>query len=150
MLIVFAEEPEEEQEEIEPIKPIIRHEGTKVYQRKVPIERKVPEIMQESIRMSSLEEPTQLQDSNTLRVRDLSPKTLNSLQTKKVVDMKMGNKVVKVQKYIITKEEMKSMAKQGNKFSDFVLGLKLTKIIHTIILWDIFQVSLKSRMAKLF
>lgn len=30
--------------------------------------------------------------------------------------MKMGNKVVKVQKYIITKEEMKQMAKQGKIF----------------------------------
>lgn len=102
-------------EEIEPIKPIIRQEGTKVYQRKAPIERKVPEIIKDCARLSSLEDPpsNQLQDSSTLRVRDLSPKTLDSLQTKKVVDMKMGNKVVKVQKFIITKEEMKAMAKQG-------------------------------------
>lgn len=99
-------------EEIEPIKPIVRHEGTKVYQRKA-VERKKPEILPDPIRMSSLEEPSQLQDTSTVRVRDLSPKTLSALQTKKVVDMKMGNKVVKVQKFIITKEEMKAMAKQG-------------------------------------
>lgn len=113
-LLIFAEEPEEtSREEIEPIKPIVRHEGTKVYYRKPPTERKIPEILPEPIRMSSLEEPPQLQDRSTLRVRDLSPKTLSSLQTKKVVDMKMGNKMVKVQKFIITKEEMKAMAKQG-------------------------------------
>lgn len=111
---IYLEESEEMQkEEIEPIKPIVRHEGTKVYQRKAPIERKLPEITQEAIRLSSLDEPTQIQDSSTLRVRDLSPKTLNSLQMKKVTDVKMGNKVVKVQKFIVTKEEMKAMAKQG-------------------------------------
>lgn len=94
--MLFLEELEETPpEEIEPIKPIIRHEGTKVYQRKAPVERKIPEILPEPIRLSSLEEPPELQDSNMLRLRDLSPKTLSSLQTKKIVDMKMGNKVVK-------------------------------------------------------
>lgn len=101
---------------MEPIKPIVRQEGTKVYQRKAPIERKLPEMLPDSIRLSSLDEPTQIQDTNTVRMRDLSPRTLNSLQSKKVVDMKMGNKVVKVQKFIVTKEEMKTMAKQGTFF----------------------------------
>lgn len=72
-----------------------------------------------------MEEPAQIQDSNTLRVRDLSPNTLSSLQTKKVVDMKMGNKVVKVQKFIITKEEMKAMAKQG-KYKNIPHGINTT------------------------
>lgn len=81
-------------------------------------------MLPDSIRLSSLNEPTQLQDSSTLRLRDLSPKTLSTLQTKKAVDMKMGNKIVKVQKYIITKEEMKQMAKQG-KYSFFLLKLNI-------------------------
>lgn len=114
MLSLVEDLEETSPEEIEPIKPIIRHEGTKVYQRKPPVGRKIPGTLPEPIRLSSLEEPPQLQDSNMLRLRDLSPKTLSSIQTKKIVDMKMGNKVVKVQKYIITKEEMKQMAKQGN------------------------------------
>lgn len=111
--IFLIEEPQETpKEDIEPIKPIVRQEGTKVYQRKAPVERKIPEILPEAIKPVS-EEPPQVQDTSTVRVRDLSPTTLSSLQTKKVVDMKMGNKIVKVQKFIITKEEMKAMAKQG-------------------------------------
>ncbi|KAJ8977991.1 hypothetical protein NQ317_004536 [Molorchus minor] len=106
-----AETPQEDQpqeppeESIEPIKPIVRQEGTRVYQRKAPISRKLPTIVQNPKNVAPLEHLTQLEQ--------LTPETINTMPTKNAVDMKLGDKVVRVKKFIVTKEEMKAMAKQG-------------------------------------
>ncbi|XP_050517320.1 zinc finger protein 271-like [Diabrotica virgifera virgifera] len=102
-----GEEEEEEVEEvpIEPLKPIIRQEGTKVYQRKNIHTRTLPEI-----RMTpSLADPN---PKPTAALQDIAtPDTsTHSLGNKTV---KMGDKLVKVQKFILTTDEMKAMAKQG-------------------------------------
>nr|XP_023013462.1 zinc finger protein 84-like [Leptinotarsa decemlineata] len=105
-------EPEEEPVQ-EVIKPIIRQEGTKVYQRK-PTEKKAPAL--NDIRLSSLKETTQV-PLPEVRIEttygNLSPQMISNLQNKKVSNMKVGEKTVRVQKFIVTKEEMKEMAKQG-------------------------------------
>lgn len=97
---------------MEPIKPIIRQEGTKVYQRKAPIERKIPEFVQESpIRLSSLQHSTDTPKKDVTSNAKIVHSQL--MDAKKFVNMKMGDRTVKVQKFIITKQEMKEMAKQG-------------------------------------
>lgn len=50
--------------------------------------------------------------------------------------MKMGNKVVKVQKYIITKEEMKAMAKQGKDFNMSFYFCLVTLILNIFLIFD--------------
>lgn len=105
---VLDDREEVPKEEImEPIKPIVRQEGTKVYQRKIPLGRKASEPAQErqecqetSIRLSSLQNSTQRKVSVAN-----ATKTLNAQIAQKTVR--------RVQKFIITKDEMKNMAKQG-------------------------------------
>ncbi|XP_018569397.1 zinc finger protein 235-like [Anoplophora glabripennis] len=100
----------EEEQELEPIKPIVRQEGTKVYKRKAPLQRKVPQIVREPLKLAPLEQinqaETQIENVNL-------SSDIGSLPSKKFVNMKVGDKVVRVQKFIVTKEEMKAMAKQG-------------------------------------
>ncbi|CAH1171139.1 unnamed protein product [Phaedon cochleariae] len=85
----------------QPLKPIVRQEGTKMYQGRATERR--PHIVNEeiSVRQSSLtipETPIEIDAATTLQ---------------STVNRKIGDKVVKVQKFILTKDEMKAMAKQG-------------------------------------
>ncbi|KAJ8927764.1 hypothetical protein NQ314_019768 [Rhamnusium bicolor] len=100
-------------EPLEPIKPIVRQEGTKVYTRKAPVEKKVPKIIQEPVKVAPLEQITQQPQAQIDNVEGLSSQAINALPNKKYVNMKLGDKMVRVQKFIVTKEEMKAMAKQG-------------------------------------
>ncbi|KAJ8920535.1 hypothetical protein NQ315_005404 [Exocentrus adspersus] len=104
------DEEEEVVEQLEHIKPIIRQEGTKVYQRKAPLERKMPKIVRQPIMVAPLEQINQSES----RIENVNlTSDINTLPNKKIVNMKLGEKVVRVQKFIVTKEEMKAMAKQG-------------------------------------
>ncbi|KAJ8941141.1 hypothetical protein NQ318_004261 [Aromia moschata] len=103
-----AEEPP-----IEPIKPIVRQEGTKVYQRKAPLKRTVPQVVpQQPAKVAPLEQITQPPEAQIDAELGLTSQAIGSLPNKKMVNMKLGDKVVRVQKFIVTKEEMKAMAKQ--------------------------------------
>ncbi|XP_066246558.1 zinc finger protein pita-like isoform X1 [Euwallacea similis] len=83
------------------IKPVYRSEGTKMYERKGPIKRKLPEVRGQQT--AALEEITEPSDSASMQV-----------STEKKASMtKPGDRVVKVQKFIISKDEMKEMAKMG-------------------------------------
>ncbi|KAG5891868.1 hypothetical protein JTB14_015887 [Gonioctena quinquepunctata] len=104
----------EELLEEEPIKPIIRQEGTKMYQRK-PSDKK-PQLPTLDVRQSSLRETPSA--SPEVRVEttygNLSPQTISNFHNKQVSpSKKVGDKTVRVQKFIVTKEEMKALAKQG-------------------------------------
>lgn len=101
-----------DEQELEPIKPIVRHEGTKVYKRKAPLQRKVPQIVRQPLKVAPLEQINQSESSMDNVNVNLSS-DIGSLPNKKFVNMKVGDKVVRVQKFIVTKEEMKAMAKQG-------------------------------------
>lgn len=99
-----------EEQELEPIKPIVRHEGTKVYKRKAPLQRRVPQIVRQPLKVAP---PEQINQSES-RIDNVNLSSdISSLPNKKFVNMKVGDKVVRVQKFIVTKEEMKAMAKQG-------------------------------------
>lgn len=104
------EQEEQDDDKTGTIKPIIRSENTKVYTRK-NIERKLPVIETDAIQTASLEEITQ--PASSIDDLGLSPEAINAIPNKKVVNMKLGDKVVRVQKYLVSKEEMKAMAKQG-------------------------------------
>nr|CAI5843253.1 unnamed protein product [Callosobruchus analis] len=128
-----TESYEVESENTEPIKPIIRQEGTKVYSRKFKPERKPPpQIVKNFAQFCRLQpQPTDtitIDDDNATAnvISDATPVeerlppivSLDQLKSEPVYEKKamlksMGGKVVKVQKFIITKEEMKAMAKQG-------------------------------------
>ncbi|CAG9840371.1 unnamed protein product [Diabrotica balteata] len=97
------EQEEVEEVPIEPLKPIVRQEGTKVYQRKNVHMRTLPEI-----RMT----PSLMESKSTAALTDIAmPDTSTNLLGNRTV--KMGDKMVKVQKFILTTDEMKAMAKQG-------------------------------------
>jgi len=107
------EEPQQEAiDECDTIKPIIRSEGTKVYSR-----RNVPE-------RPKLVSQIDLPESNSASLSTITqPQTLNSfehlsrniskLPDKEIFNMKIGDKTVTVQKLLLTKEQMKAMAKEG-------------------------------------
>ncbi|KAF7274778.1 uncharacterized protein LOC143195274 isoform X2 [Rhynchophorus ferrugineus] len=97
-------------EEDQSIKPIFRTEGTKMYERKGPIQRKIPtKVTTDGIKTAPLE---QINEKPRIESSGITP-DLSNLPSKKPVNVKVGDKVVKVQKFIITKEEMKQMAKLG-------------------------------------
>ncbi|XP_057661672.1 zinc finger protein 26-like [Diorhabda carinulata] len=91
--------------ESEPIKPIVRQEGTKVYQRRNAFNKNLPDVSSNPLKPTPAE--TVQQTATTAHDTLLDSTTL---QDNKV---KMGDKIVKVQKFIFTKDEMKAMAKQG-------------------------------------
>ncbi|RZC36636.1 suppressor of hairy wing, partial [Asbolus verrucosus] len=118
-----AQEPEIEEDgdesqqvelmqEDDTIKPIIRSEGTKVYSRKNVSERPkiVPQINLEQGNVAPLSRITQPQTINTLE--HLS-KDISKFPDKEIFNMKIGDKTVTVQKLLLTKEQMKAMAKEG-------------------------------------
>lgn len=98
----------------DPIKPIVRTEGTKVYSRKSNVNRVKPIILNAAAHMKvapleQINEPqiTGLEDLN------LSNKAIQALGDKEFVDMKLGNKMVRVQKLVLTQAEVEAMAKEG-------------------------------------
>lgn len=102
----------------EDIKPIIRSEGTKVYKRKNQMNTKKPRVLNSMVSeklnssMAPLAEINQPQVT-TLEKLGMTSQELSNLPTKQYVNMKIGDKTVKVQKLVLTKEEMKAMAKEG-------------------------------------
>lgn len=106
-------EPENEDDEDsmsnDAIKPIVRSEGTKVYARKQSTEKiikpepEVPKIILNDV----------AHDSTTLDQISFPPQIVNSLPNKQFVDMKIGQKLVRVQKLMMTKAEIEAMAKEG-------------------------------------
>ncbi|EEZ97251.1 histone-lysine N-methyltransferase PRDM9 [Tribolium castaneum] len=105
-----APNPEETHEEA--IKPIVRSEGTKVYSRKsLPERPKVaPQLSLDQGNVAPLSKITQPHTINSLE--HLS-KDLSKIPDKEVFNMKIGDKTVTVQKLLLTKEQMKAMAKEG-------------------------------------
>ncbi|KAF5279541.1 hypothetical protein FQR65_LT03363 [Abscondita terminalis] len=108
------EENDDVEEGEETIKPVVRTEGTKVYARKhLPLKPKLSPIIQPSdIDMVPLEQITQPQ-MTALENLGLSKQAVNALPTKKYVDMKIGDKTVRVQKLMMTKAEIEAMAREG-------------------------------------
>ncbi|XP_019872965.2 zinc finger protein 726 isoform X2 [Aethina tumida] len=120
----FIEE-DEDQEEIEEIKPIVRTEGTKVYTRKTNVQRKIPPtINPEQVGVAPLEQITQPELLDNLNVSQhpvtTTPTTTTTTPPETTSNVKAG---MKVQKFILTKNEMKEMAKKG------LLEMKDGKII---------------------
>ncbi|XP_060526327.1 transcriptional repressor CTCF-like [Cylas formicarius] len=108
------ESPEAEQQE-EVLRPIVRSEGTKVYKRKGPVDRKRPyPVMQEAaIAEATLETASLEEITDSSAEMRLSRELLNSIPKKSRTNVIVGDRVVKVQKFIMTKEEIKNLAKEG-------------------------------------
>ncbi|XP_044761136.1 protein suppressor of hairy wing-like [Coccinella septempunctata] len=104
------------------IKPIFRREGVRMYQRKTPVRR--PKILN-SIPMGNMKTAPLSQINQpqvtTIENLGLTTKDLEQLPTEKYVNMKIGNKTVRVQKLVLTKEEMKAMAREGKIRGNTVL-----------------------------
>ena len=104
------EEPAEHQS----IKPIVRIEGTKVYTRKNALEK--PKVVSD---LASAEPPTQATEeisrsiSSTIEDLGLTKQAFQALPHRQYVDMKIGDKTVRVQKLIMSKAEIEAMAKEG-------------------------------------
>ncbi|XP_063906989.1 zinc finger protein pita-like isoform X1 [Zophobas morio] len=106
---VSEEAQEEELHEEDAIKPIVRSEGTKVYSRKsVPDRPKLPQINIEQSNVAPLSKITQPIHSIEHLTKDI-----RTIPDKEVFNMKIGDKTVTVQKLLLTKEQMKAMAKEG-------------------------------------
>lgn len=114
----FDKEKEELDEtevtEIETIKPIIRMEGTKVYQRKGILEKpkiSPPEVSPTQVESGPIDQINQPQIA--LENLGLSKQLVHGLPNKQYVNVKIGEKLMRVQKLIVTKAEMEAMAKEG-------------------------------------
>lgn len=83
-----------------------------MYKRKGPIQRKIPKVQlqTENVPIADLDEINE-----PLNMQGITADSLSNFSSKKPVNMKVGDKVVKVQKFIISKDEMKQMAKLGKK-----------------------------------
>ncbi|XP_018320821.1 zinc finger protein 502 [Agrilus planipennis] len=106
----------------ETIKPVVRTEGTKVYTRKNAPEKPKPVALTTFVtptaQSASIQLPThQLDQISQLPLLDnmgLSKDAANAFPpNKNYVDMKIGNKLVRVQKLIMSKAEIQAMAKEG-------------------------------------
>ncbi|KAK9871174.1 hypothetical protein WA026_011455 [Henosepilachna vigintioctopunctata] len=104
------------------IKPIFRTEGTKVYQRRTPVRKPkiISNISTDKVKTAPLSQINQPQVT-TIENLGLTTQDLQDLPTEKFVNMKIGNKTVRVQKLVLTKEEMKTMAKEGKIRGNTVL-----------------------------
>lgn len=99
----------------ESIKPIVRTEGTKVYARKSFGNRPKPQISsvnKAEVKTASLEQINQPQIT-TLENLGLTKQAVKALPNKQYIDMKIGDKMVRVQKLMMTKAEIEAMAKEG-------------------------------------
>lgn len=100
--------------EEETIKPIIRTEGTKVYTRKnTTIRTKtIAPVSSPQVKPASPENIDQPHITN-LENLGLSKEAVQALSHKQFVDMKIGDKTVRVQKLMMTKAEIDAMAREG-------------------------------------
>ncbi|XP_022910874.2 zinc finger protein pita-like [Onthophagus taurus] len=104
------------------IKPIVRSEGTKVYTRKSSTLIEKPKNTQEDSSQNSENSQNSQKNSSqestesnqmTIENLGLTVQDLQSLPNKQYVDMKIGDKTLRVQKLMMTKAEIEAMAKQG-------------------------------------
>ncbi|KAK9712497.1 Zinc-finger associated domain (zf-AD) [Popillia japonica] len=99
-------------EESQSFKPIVRIEGTKVYARKSQPEKprntqlKLPQI--QSANADDIN-----QRITTLENLGLTKQDVQALPNRQFVDMKIGDKTVRVQKLMMTKAEIEQMAREG-------------------------------------
>lgn len=97
------------------LKPIVRTEGTKVYSRKSSVNRVRPIILNPAAHVKEaspeqINEPQQLSGLDSL---SLTNKAIQALGNKQSVDMKIGDKMVRVQKLVLTQAEVEAMAREG-------------------------------------
>lgn len=90
----------------------------RMYQRKTPVNKPkvaamVPTEKFKTAPLSQINQP----QVTTIENLGLTTKDLEQLPTEKYVNMKIGNKTVRVQKLVLTKEEMKAMAREGRNCS---------------------------------
>lgn len=107
--------------------------GTKVYTRKTPATkiRMLPQLSPAPTKTASLEQITQ-PPMTTLEHLGLSKQAVSALPNKQFVDMKIGDKTVRVQKVMMTKAEINAMAKEGKiEFKGNTILLKKTMIPKT-------------------
>lgn len=106
--------PSKSVSEEETIKPIVRSEGTKVYTRKNTTTRTkiVTPVSSQQLKPASPESIDQPQLTN-LENLGLSKEAVQALSHKQFVDMKIGDKTVRVQKLMMTKAEIDAMAREG-------------------------------------
>ncbi|KRT81579.1 zinc-finger associated domain containing protein [Oryctes borbonicus] len=110
--------PEDEPLEIAPeikeeghgFKPIVRIEGTKVYTRKNPSEKPKIKELKHQVQTTNSEDNKKM---TTLENLGLTKQDVQALPNRQFVDMKIGDKTVRVQKLMMTKAEIEQMAKQG-------------------------------------
>lgn len=97
------------------LKPIIRTEGTKVYSRKTSVNRVKPIILNPAahVKEAAPEQINEPQQISSLESLSLSNKAIQALGDKQFVDMKIGGKMVRVQKLVLTQAEVEAMAKEG-------------------------------------
>lgn len=99
----------------DPIKPIIRTEGTKVYSRKSNVNRVKPIILNTAAetKEAPLEQINEPQSVAPVPSFNYNDKAIEALGNKQFVDMKIGSKVLRVQKLVLSQAEIQVMAKQG-------------------------------------
>lgn len=96
----------------DPIKPIVRTEGTKVYSRKSNTNKAKPIILnatleQKETNLEQINEPQSLANFN------YTDEAIEALGNKQFVDMKIGGKLLRVQKMVVSEAEIQAMAKEG-------------------------------------
>lgn len=104
---------EEEMEDIkETIKPVVRQEGTKVYTRKSIGEK--PRSLPQTIKAQEAQQPTPVSlDQITQPPPAVLKQEVAASPNKTFVDMKIGDKTVRVQKLMMSKAEIEAMAREG-------------------------------------
>lgn len=97
------------------LKPIIRTEGTKVYSRKPSVNRPKPLILNAAAHLKEAppEQINEPQPIAGLEGLNLTNKAIQALGDKQYIDMKIGDKMVRVQKLVLTQAEVEAMAKEG-------------------------------------
>ncbi|XP_017781219.1 PREDICTED: zinc finger protein 568-like [Nicrophorus vespilloides] len=113
MIVEETDFPSSDTLMLEEIKPIVRSEGTKVYTRKSIAEKpKLPDLKSNE---SFIGSSSSSSSGGTLQLDsiDLNHEMMKDLPDRQFVDMKIGEKTVRVQKLIMTKAEIEAMAKQG-------------------------------------
>lgn len=105
---------ERDSNEEETIKPIVRTEGTKVYRRKSAPERQkvFPELNVTQLPIAPLE---QINQPTLARLENLglNKQLIHGLPNKQYVNVKVGDKMMRVQKFIVSKAEVEAMAREG-------------------------------------
>lgn len=134
----IQEVADESQSEEDTIKPIVRSEGTKVYSRKnVPEKPKfIPQFnLAQAQNMTDLSKITQSTSFDSLS------KDISKMPDKGIFNMKIGDKTVMVQKLVLTKQQMKAMAKEGKieKKGNTLLLKKNPKLLNNVSLDSIFD-----------